>query len=201
MDARTNIKGRAPSRHVTVGLARALHESCAAVVATSSEATDAAPHLSAIEFDLIDVGEIFKKTPCARGLKPAGRYLAKDMREVAGIPLLKKTLLENGQLDGNCLTVTGPTITENLKSVKRNPRQDLVRSADDAGVGTLNVKLTDAELAEHETKWRPRATNDLRVRCGICPTGWAGGGWRCFPSGWCARETVLCGHLGVSFLR
>jgi exopolysaccharide production negative regulator len=159
MDARTSIEGRAPSRHVTVGRARALHESCAAVVATSGEAADAAPHLPAIEFDLHDVGEIFKKTPCARGLKPGGRYLAKDIYEVGGIPLLKKTLLDNGQLDGNCLTVAGPTITENLKSVKRNPRH-LARSADDADVGTLNVKLTDAELAEHETKWRPRETND-----------------------------------------
>jgi uncharacterized protein len=160
MDARTNIEGRPPSRHVTVGRARELYASCAAVVAPPSEATDAAPHLSGIELSLIDVGEIFKKTPCARGLKPGGRYLAKDIDEVAGIPLLKKTLLDNGQLDGNCLTVAGPTITENLKSVKRHPRQDLARAADDADVGPLNVKLTDAELAEHETKWRPRETND-----------------------------------------
>jgi hypothetical protein len=62
-------------------------------------------------------------------------------------------------VDGNCLTVAGRTIAENLKSVKRNPHPDLVRIADDADVGTLNVKLTDAEVAERETKWPPRATN------------------------------------------
>ena len=156
MDARTNIEGRAPSRHGTEGVARA---SCASDVAAASEAIHVAPHLSAIEFDRMEAGEIFKKTPCVAGLQPAGRYVAKDLREVGCISLLMKTLLENGQLDGNCLTVTGPTITENLKSVKRNPHPDLVRSVGDADVGSPNVKLTDAELAERETKWRPRQTN------------------------------------------
>jgi dihydroxyacid dehydratase/phosphogluconate dehydratase len=156
MDARTNIKGRLPSRLGTEE-PRAPHTTRAAVVATSSDAINAAPHLTAIEFDS---GEIFKKTLCAAGLKPAGRYLAKDMPEVDVIPLLMKTLLDNGQPHGNCLTVTAPTITEDLKSVRWNPRRDLARSAAETDVGTLNVKLTDAELAEHETKWRPRATNE-----------------------------------------
>lgn len=168
MDARSNIKSRLPSRHLTEGLPRASLRSYAAFVAASSDAANAAPHLRSAnepaneygKFDLIEAGEIFKKTPCAAGLKPAGRYVAKDMPEVDGIPLLMKTLLDNGQLDGNCLTVTGPTIAENLKSVRWNPHQDLVRSADDTDVGTLNVKLTDAEVAEHETKWRLRETNE-----------------------------------------
>ena len=104
-----------------------------------------------------DVAEIFKKTPCVADLKPGGRYVAKDMYEVGGIPLLMKTLLDNGQPHGDCMTVTGRTIAENLKSVKWNPRRDLARAGDheiDAEVGTLNVKLTDAELAEHKTKWK-----------------------------------------------
>ena len=63
-------------------------------------------------------------------MKPGGRYVAKDMFEVGGIPLLMKTLLDNGYLHGDCLTVTGRTIAENLKSVKWNPHQDVVRSAD-----------------------------------------------------------------------
>jgi dihydroxy-acid dehydratase len=63
-------------------------------------------------------------------LKPGGRYVAKDMFEVGGIPLLMKTLLDNGHLHGDCLTVTGRTIAENLKSVKWNPHQDVVRPAD-----------------------------------------------------------------------
>src|SRR5258705_10603830 len=52
------------------------------------------------------------------------------MFEVGGIPLLMKTLLDNGHLHGDCLTVTGRTIAENLKSVKWNPHQDVERSAD-----------------------------------------------------------------------
>src|SRR5512134_2499513 len=111
-------------------------ENAAAVVAASGGSTNAALHLPAIahecgiKFDLFDVAEIFKKTPYVADLKPGGRYVAKDMFEVGGIPLLMKTLLDNGQLHGDCLTVTGRTIAENLKSVKWNPHQDVVRSAD-----------------------------------------------------------------------
>src|SRR6187401_1408167 len=111
-------------------------ENAAAVVAASGGSTNAALHLPAIahecgiKFDLFDVAEIFKKTPYVADLKPGGRYVAKDMFEVGGIPLLMKTLLDNGYLHGDCLTVTGRTIAENLKSVKWNPHQDVVRSAD-----------------------------------------------------------------------
>src|SRR5713101_8480455 len=115
---------------------RAALENAAAVVAASGGSTNAALHLPAIahecgiKFDLFDVAEIFKKTPYVADLKPAGRYVAKDMFEVGGIPLLMKTLLDNGHLHGDCLTVTGRTIAENLKSVKWNPHQDVVRPAD-----------------------------------------------------------------------
>src|SRR6201987_3161105 len=111
-------------------------ENAAAVVAASGGSTNAGLHLPAIaneagiKFDLFDVAEIFKKTPYVADLKPGGRYVAKDMFEVGGIPLLMKTLLDHGYLHGDCLTVTGRTIAENLKSVKWNPHQDVVRPAD-----------------------------------------------------------------------
>src|SRR6201992_2947169 len=111
-------------------------ENAAAVVAASGGSTNAALHLPAIanecgiKFDLFDVAEIFKKTPYVADLKPGGRYVAKDMFEAGGIPLLMKTLLDNGYLHGDCLTVTGRTIAENLKTVKWNPHQDVVRPAD-----------------------------------------------------------------------
>src|SRR5207244_9108159 len=98
--------------------------------------TNAALHLPAIahecgiKFTLFDVAEVFKRTPYVADLKPGGRYVAKDMFEVGGIPLLMKTLLDHGYLHGECITVTGRTIAENLKSVKWNPNQDVVRSAD-----------------------------------------------------------------------
>ncbi|HEX7791442.1 MAG TPA: dihydroxy-acid dehydratase [Afipia sp.] len=111
-------------------------ENAAAVVAASGGSTNAALHLPAmahecgIEFDLFDVAEIFKKTPYIADLKPGGRYVAKDMFEAGGIPLLMKTLLDNGYLHGDCMTVTGRTIAENLAAVKWNPHQDVVRPAD-----------------------------------------------------------------------
>jgi dihydroxy-acid dehydratase len=111
-------------------------ENAAAVVAASGGSTNAALHLPAIahecgiEFDLFDVAEIFKKTPYVADLKPGGRYVAKDMFEAGGIPLLMKTLLDHGFMHGDCLTVTGRTMAENLQSVKWNPHQDVVRPAD-----------------------------------------------------------------------
>jgi len=111
-------------------------ENAAAVVAASGGSTNAGLHLPAmahecgIEFDLFDVAEIFKKTPYIADLKPGGRYVAKDMFEAGGIPLLMKTLLDHGYLHGDCMTVTGRTIAENLKNVKWNPHQDVVRPAD-----------------------------------------------------------------------
>jgi dihydroxy-acid dehydratase len=111
-------------------------ENAAAVVAASGGSTNAALHLPAIahecglKFDLFDVAEVFKRTPYVADLKPGGRYVAKDMFEVGGIPLLMKTLLDHGYLHGECMTVTGRTIAENMKSVKWNPDQDVVRPAD-----------------------------------------------------------------------
>src|SRR5271154_269560 len=110
-------------------------ENAAAVVAASGGSTNAALHLPAIAhecgitFDLFDVAEVFKRTPYIADLKPGGRYVAKDMFEAGGVPLLMKTLLDHGFLHGDCLTVTGRTIAENLKSVKWNDDQDVVRPA------------------------------------------------------------------------
>jgi dihydroxy-acid dehydratase len=100
-----------------------------------------------IKVDLFDVAEIFKKTPYVADLKPGGRYVAKDMFEAGGIPLLMKTLLDNGYLHGDCMTVTGRTISENLKSVKWNPHQDVVRSADNPITVTGGVVGLKGNLA------------------------------------------------------
>jgi dihydroxy-acid dehydratase len=110
-------------------------ENAATVVAASGGSTNAALHLPAIaheagiEFTLFDVAEIFRKTPYIADLKPGGRYVAKDMFEVGGIPLLMKTLLDHGFLHGDCITVTGRTIAENMAKVEWNPDQDVVYPA------------------------------------------------------------------------
>ena len=107
-------------------------ENAATVVAASGGSTNAALHLPAIaheigiKFDLFDVAEIFKRTPYIADLKPGGKYVAKDMFEVGGIPLLMKTLLDGGFLHGDCMTVTGRTIAENMDYVKWNDDQDVV---------------------------------------------------------------------------
>jgi len=111
-------------------------ENAATVVAATGGSTNGALHLPAIahecgiKFDLFDVAEVFKRTPYIADLKPSGRYVAKDMFEAGGIPLLMRTLLDNGFLHGDCITVTGRTIAENLTSVKWNEDQDVVRRAD-----------------------------------------------------------------------
>lgn len=110
-------------------------ENAATVVAATGGSTNAALHLPAIahecgiKFNLFDVAEIFKKTPYIADLKPGGKYVAKDVFEVGGIPLLMKTLLDHGYLHGDCLTVTGRTIEENLKNVKWNSNQDVIYPA------------------------------------------------------------------------
>jgi dihydroxy-acid dehydratase len=128
-------------------------ENAATVVAASGGSTNAALHLPAIahecgiRFDLFDVAEIFKRTPYIGDLKPGGRYVAKDLFEAGGIPLLIKTLLEHGYLHGDCLTVTGRTTAENLASVQWNADQDVVRPADNPITPTGGVVGLQGNLA------------------------------------------------------
>jgi dihydroxy-acid dehydratase len=108
-------------------------ENAAVVVAASGGSTNAALHLPAIaheagiEFDLHDVAAIFKRTPYIADLKPGGRYVAKDMYEVGGVPILIKALLDGGYLHGDCLTVTGMTLAENHAEVSFPTNQDVIR--------------------------------------------------------------------------
>ncbi|MEJ2625381.1 MAG: dihydroxy-acid dehydratase [Pseudolabrys sp.] len=128
-------------------------ENAAAVVAATGGSTNAALHLPAIanecgiELTLFDVAEVFKKTPYIADLKPGGRYVAKDMFEAGGVPLLMKTLLDHGFLHGDCLTVTGRTIAENMANVKWNPDQDVVRPANEPILATGGVVGLKGNLA------------------------------------------------------
>jgi dihydroxy-acid dehydratase len=112
---------------------RAAFGNAARVVAATGGSTNAALHLPAmaneagIDFTLFDVAEIFRTTPYIADLKPGGRYVAKDMHEAGGIYMAMKTLLEGGFLDGDCLTVTGRTLAENIAEVRWNPDQDVIR--------------------------------------------------------------------------
>ncbi|HEX4553341.1 MAG TPA: dihydroxy-acid dehydratase [Xanthobacteraceae bacterium] len=128
-------------------------ENAAAVVAASGGSTNAALHLPAIahecgiKFDLFDVAEVFKRTPYIADLKPGGRYVAKDLFEVGGVPLLMKTLLDHGFMHGDCITVTGRTMAENLKRVKWNKDQDVIRPANKPLLATGGVVGLKGNLA------------------------------------------------------
>src|SRR3569623_2139702 len=112
---------------------REAFENAAMTVAATGGSTNAALHLPAmaheagIDFDLIDVGEIFRKTPYIGDLNPGDKYVAKVLFEAGGIPLGMKALLDGGFLHGDCMTVTGKTIAENLKKVKFIQHQDVIR--------------------------------------------------------------------------
>ena len=127
-------------------------ENAATIVAATGGSTNAALHLPAlaneigIKFDLMDVAKIFKKTPYLADLKPSGKYVAKDMWKAGGVPMLLKTLYDGGFIHGDCITVTGKTMKENLKNVKFNSNQKVLRKynnplSPDGGVVGLKGNL------------------------------------------------------------
>ena len=117
-------------------LTRKAFENAATVVAASGGSTNAGLHLPAmaaecgIEFDLHDVAEIFKKTPYIADLKPGGKYVAKDMFDIGGVPVLLKALLDGGYIHGDCITVTGKTMAENLADITIPANQDVIYTTD-----------------------------------------------------------------------
>lgn len=110
-------------------------ENAARIVAATGGSTNGALHLPAmaheagIDFSLHDVAAIFKTTPYLADLKPGGKYVAKDMYEAGGVYMLMKTMLGEGLLHGDCLTVTGKTLAENIDRVTWNPEQRVIYDA------------------------------------------------------------------------
>ena len=129
-------------------------KNAAVIVAATGGSTNAALHLPAIanecgiKFDIMDVAEIFKMTPYLADLKPGGKYVAKDMFEAGGVPMLLKTLLDGGFINGNCLTVTGKSMAENLKDVKFNKNQDVIKPYNNPITKTGGVVGLKGNLAE-----------------------------------------------------
>ena len=138
-DEYADAAGRAVMRMIGEGLrprdivTREALENAATVVAASGGSTNAGLHLPAmaneagIAFTLHDVAEIFKRTPYIADLKPGGRYVARDLYEAGGVSVIVKALLDGGFLHGDCMTVTGKTIAENLAGFEFPDHQDVVR--------------------------------------------------------------------------
>lgn len=127
-------------------------ENAAAVVAATGGSTNGALHLPAIahecgiDFDIHAVGRIFAKTPYLADLMPGGKYTAKDLYDAGGVQAVMKTLLDGGFLHGDCITVTGKTIAENLRDTKLRDNQSVIYShakplSPTGGVVTLKGNL------------------------------------------------------------
>ncbi|MGB5557017.1 MAG: dihydroxy-acid dehydratase [Paracoccaceae bacterium] len=100
-------------------------QNAARVVACTGGSTNAGLHLPAmaheagIDFDLDDVCDIFRETPYFVDLKPGGQYVAKDLYEAGGVPVVMKELRKAGLIHEDCMTVTGRSIGEEIDMVER----------------------------------------------------------------------------------
>src|SRR5215467_14471567 len=180
MVAETNLEGS--SRHMTEGAALVPHRSrdCLALTdgnnrpedagvmgaPASAGDTNAALHSPAvvrqrgITFDLSDVAKAFKGTPCIADLKPTGRFVAKNLFEAGSVPMPTKTLLDNGFVHGDCMTVSEYRMAENLKCMARNFPPYVVRrvlcAGDVNGQGRQLGSASDGEFEKRRAAWQPR---------------------------------------------
>ena len=137
-------------------MTRKAFENAIAVVMATGGSTNAVLHLLAIahsagvDLKIEDFETIRQKVPVVCDLKPSGKYVATDLHRVGGIPLVMKMLLENGILHGDCLTITGRTIEENLREVsgKVPDGQDVVRPFDDPLYSEGHLAILRGNLAE-----------------------------------------------------
>lgn len=103
-----------------------------------------------IEFTLQDFQHISDTTPFIADLKPSGKYLMEDVHRVGGIPAVLKYLLKNGLLHGDCMTVTGKTLAENLESVPDlEEGQDVIMPLDKPIKATGHLRMLYGNLAEN----------------------------------------------------
>ena len=153
-------------------------ENATRIVAASGGSTNAALHLPAIaheagiDFDLFDIMKIFKSTPYIANLKPSGKYVAKDLYDVGGVPVLMKALLDGGYLHKNCITVTGKTIAQNLKNFKFPKNQDVVQETKNPISKSSGVVVLKGSLASQGAVVKIAGMENLefigKARCFDC---------------------------------
>ena len=128
-------------------------ENAAAIVAATGGSTNAALHLPAIaheaglNFDIFDIEKVFNRTPLIANLKPGGKYLAKDVYNIGGVSIIMKSLLNGGFIHGDCLTVTGKTIAENIEQIIIPENQDVVFTTHNAISTNGGLKILKGNLA------------------------------------------------------
>jgi dihydroxy-acid dehydratase len=106
-------------------------------------------HAAGVKLNLDDFERIRKKVPVLCDLKPSGKYVAVDLHRVGGIPQVMKMLLDHGLLHGDCMTITGNTVAENLKDVPASPRkdQDVIRPFDKPMYAQGHLAILKGNLA------------------------------------------------------
>ncbi|MBC7746983.1 MAG: dihydroxy-acid dehydratase [Methylotenera sp.] len=136
-------------------MTRQAFENAITMVAVLGGSTNAVMHLIAmahsvdIEITLKDFQDISDKTPLLADLKPSGKYLMEDLHEAGGVPAVMKYLLKQGWLHGDCLTVTGKTLAENLAIVPDlHDGQEVIHEIQKALKATGNIQILFGNLAE-----------------------------------------------------
>lgn len=137
-------------------MTREAFENAIAVVMAIGGSTNAVLHLLAIAhstgvpLEIDDFERMRTRTPVLCDLKPFGRYVTVDLHQAGGIPQVMRILLENGLLHGECMTVTGRTIRENLKDVPPSPPegQDVIRGVDNPLHEQGHLAILRGNLAE-----------------------------------------------------
>jgi dihydroxy-acid dehydratase len=103
-----------------------------------------------VNFTINDFQTICDSTPFLADLKPSGKYLMEDLHNIGGVPAVMKYMLENGHLNGDCLTITGKTIKENLNEV--NPldfNQKIIRTFDNPIKKNGHIRILYGNLAQN----------------------------------------------------
>ena len=133
-------------------LTKKAFENAIAVAAATGGSTNVALHIPAIahelgiEFTFDDIDRISRRTPTLASLRPGGKFVALDLHKVGGVPVVLKALLDGGFLHGECMTVTGKTMAENLADV-RVPDGEVVRTPSDPFSANGGLVIVRGNLA------------------------------------------------------
>jgi dihydroxy-acid dehydratase len=128
-------------------------ENAIAIVAATGGSTNAALHLPALAHEagvtltLDDIERVARRTPTIADMVPGGRYMMLDLHRAGGVPVLLKLLLDAGLLHGDCLTVTGKTMAENLAGVTYTGGHPVIRSVQDPVSPTGGLAILRGNLA------------------------------------------------------
>ena len=170
-------------------MTRAAFENAMVVVMAVGGSTNAVLHLIAmaravgVPLTIDDFQKVSDRVPFLADLKPSGKYVQEDLHKVGGTPAVMKYLLEKGYLDGDCLTVTGKTLGENLAELPGlKPGQEIVHTLDNPIKATGHIQILRGQPGaggrggEDHRQGRPavqRAGQGLRRRRGRCCTRWS----------------------------